>query len=157
MHVTGEAIKRGLSHVNWPGRIQILSSTPWIVADGAHNRDSMKKLVEAVKENFRYHTCFVIFGTSCDKDIDGMATEILSLTDRIVVTSSSHPRSAAVSSLVEGFAGHDVRVDVANSVHDAISKVKACAGGNDLVLVTGSIFIVAEAIEESNAHSDNSA
>jgi dihydrofolate synthase/folylpolyglutamate synthase len=156
IHVIEEAIKRGLSRVNWPGRIQILSSTPMIVADGAHNRDSMKKLIEAVKENFTYHTCFVIFGTSCDKDIDGMATEILSLSDRVVVTSSSHPRSAAVSSLIEGFAGHGVRVDVANSVHDAISKVIAYTGGDDLILVTGSIFIVAEAIEETSAKSSNS-
>jgi folylpolyglutamate synthase/dihydropteroate synthase len=107
----------------------------------------MRKLVEAIKENFEYNKCFVIFGTSCDKDIGGMAAEILSLTDTVIVTRSSHPRSASVSDLVEGFARNGIKVNVENTVHNAISKVISYAGKDDLLLVTGSIFIVAEAIE----------
>ena len=103
-------------------------------------RTTKAGLVEAIRQNFEYSRCFVIFGTSCDKDIAGMAVEILYLTDTVVVTRSSHPRSAPVESLVEGFAGYGIKVDVASSVRDAILQILAYAGKDDLLLVTGSIF-----------------
>ena len=139
-------VAQGLRQVEWPGRLQILSREPMVVVDGAHNAYSMSKLVEAVKECFQYNRCFVIFGTSCDKDIAGMAQELRAFAERIIITRSSHPRAASVQVLAEGFGNLGVEVEVAENASKALSKALSVADNTDLILITGSFFVVAEAI-----------
>jgi dihydrofolate synthase/folylpolyglutamate synthase len=144
--ISTQDIAHGFSQVSWPGRLQILSREPMVVVDGAHNGYSMKKLVESIKNYFNFNRCFVIFGTSCDKDIIGMAWELKSLADTIIITSSSHPRAASTSILTPEFTKLDMKVDAIESVSKALSKALATAQKTDLILVTGSLFVVAEAI-----------
>jgi len=145
--ISVQDIAQGFSQVSWPGRLQILSREPMVVVDGAHNGYSMRKLVEAIKNYFNCNRCFVIFGTSCDKDITGMAREVKALADTIIITSSSHPRAASTSTLTQEFTKLDMKVDVIESVSKALSKALAVAQKTDLILVTGSLFVVAEAID----------
>ena len=142
-----EDIVQGLNQVNWPGRLQILSHNPMIVVDGAHNAYSMRKLTEAIKELFDYSSCFIIFGTSCDKEIGGMIQELKSFTHHITITSSSHPRAASTSTLAEEFAKPGMKIEIAQSTPAALSQALSRARAKDLILVTGSLFIVAEAID----------
>ncbi len=146
IRISPQDISQGLSQVNWPGRLQVLSHAPMLVVDGAHNTYSMRKLTEAVKEYFKYDNCFVIFGTSCDKDIAGMARELKPLAYRITITSSSHPRAASTSILTQEFARLGIKAKVAENVPEALSQVMAIAEKTDLILVTGSLFVAAEAI-----------
>lgn len=145
--ISAQNIARGFSQVNWPGRLQILGREPMVVADGAHNAYSMRKLVESIKNYFPHNRCLVIFGTSCDKDIQGMAREIEPLADNIIITTSSHPRAAAISTSVKAFANLGNKVDIIENVAKALSKALTEAKKTDLILVTGSLFVVAEAIE----------
>jgi dihydrofolate synthase/folylpolyglutamate synthase len=145
--ISTQNIAQGFRQVSWPGRLQILSHKPMVVVDGAHNAYSMRKLVESIKHYFNFNRCFVIFGTSCDKDIPGMARELKLLTDNIIATSSSHPRAASISILVEEFAKHGIKVDITENVLTALSKALAAAQKKELILVTGSLFVVAEAID----------
>jgi dihydrofolate synthase/folylpolyglutamate synthase len=140
-------IVQGFSQLSWPGRLQILSCEPTVVVDGAHNAYSMSKLVEAIKKLFRFNRCFVIFGTSCDKDIAGMAKELKSLTRNIIIASSSHPRAASSSMVGQEFAKLGIKVDIIENVYMALSKALAAAQKTDLILVTGSLFVVAEAMD----------
>ena len=145
--ISAKNMAQGFSQVSWPGRLQVLSREPMVVVDGAHNAYSMRKLVEAVKKLFHCNRCFVIFGTSCDKDILGMARELKSLADNIIVTSSSHPRAASTSILVEEFAKLGIEVKITENVSKALSKALAVAQKTDLILITGSLFVVAEAMD----------
>ena len=76
-----------------------------------------------------------------------MARELRPLTDNIIVTSSSHPRAASISMLVDEFAKQGIKVDVIKNVSTALSKALAVAQKTGLILVTGYLFVVAEAIE----------
>jgi dihydrofolate synthase/folylpolyglutamate synthase len=145
--ISSQNIAKGLSQVSWPGRLQILSSKPMVVVDGAHNAYSMSKLVQAVKEYFDYKKCFVILGASCDKDISGMARELETLSNHIIITSSTHPRAALISSLAEKFDSLGIKAVAADNVAEALSKALTLAEKTDLILVTGSLFVVAEAID----------
>jgi len=145
--ISSQNIAQGLSQVSWPGRLQILNREPTVVVDGAHNVYSMSKLVEAVKEYFDYKRCFVIFGTSCDKDISGMVQELKSLSNHIIITSSSHPRAASISLLAEKFNSPGVKAMTVGNVMEALSKALSSAKKTDLILITGSLFVVAEAID----------
>jgi len=148
--ISAQDMAEGFRQVSWPGRLQILSCEPTIVIDGAHNAYSMRKLTEAIKEYFDYNECFVIFGTSCDKDASGMARQLKCFATNITITSSSHPRAASTSILAEEFARLGIEVNVAENVPQALSQTLAAAKKRDLILVTGSLFIVAEAIDYAN-------
>jgi len=145
-NISSHDISQGFGQVKWPGRLQILSREPTVVVDGAHNAYSMKKLVENIKKYFSYKRCFVIYGTSCDKDIAGMARELKTLGSNIIITSSSHPRAASVSSLMETFNELHIKPSRKDNVAAALSQTLGSAEKTDLILITGSLFVAGEAI-----------
>lgn len=147
VQIPKEAVVRGLREVVWQGRLQILKQQPTVIVDGAHNADSMRRLAEAVKKLFQYDRCLVVFGTSCDKDIPGMVKELKLLADLTIITSSTHPRAASTSILTEEFNKAGMKVENGGRVPEALSRALNLARKSDLVLVTGSLFVVAEALD----------
>jgi dihydrofolate synthase/folylpolyglutamate synthase len=145
-NVQVEAIRQGLNQVNWPGRLQILQECPVVVIDGAHNVYSLQKLLENVKKYFNYSKCFLILGISSDKDIAGMAHELALFTPYITVTHSAHPRAATASILMAEFSKQGIEAQSASNVTEAISQTVSAAKKTDLILITGSLFVVAEAL-----------
>ncbi len=145
--ITRETIARGIENVDWPGRLQILRQKPWVIADGAHNGDSIRKLVMAIKQYFTFEKAVVIFGASSDKNIAAMATELASFPARVILTRTHHPRAVAVERLEEEFARQGIVFDVSAGVESAVEKALSIAGPEDLVCATGSLFLVAEVME----------
>ena len=147
--ITSDAISRGLAGVKWPGRLQVLNRHPLVVADGAHNPYSAGKLREALKEYFSFENGILIIGASADKDISGMAAELAPLFNQVIITRSTHPRAAAIEPLLAGFRSHGVEARVMKDISAALPAALAAAGGNDLICVTGSLFVAAGAIEQA--------
>ncbi|MGH9174388.1 MAG: bifunctional folylpolyglutamate synthase/dihydrofolate synthase, partial [Vicinamibacterales bacterium] len=84
-----------LANVRWPGRFEQLATAPDIIVDGAHNVDSIERLVATVRERVRKEsTLYIILGVSRDKDIDGIARALVALDPRIIATASHNPRAA---------------------------------------------------------------
>jgi dihydrofolate synthase / folylpolyglutamate synthase len=107
----------------------------------------MQKLGEALKKYFKYDRLILILGFSADKDVPGMLDEAVKITQDIIVAASTSPRSAKPAALVEEFARRGVKVRAAESVPGALKLALANAKPNDLICVTGSIFLVAEVME----------
>lgn len=143
-NITGDTIASGIASVNWPGRLQILRRRPWVIVDGAHNGDSIRRLVTAIRQYFAFDKAIVIFGASSDKNIAGMVTELVLFPDCIIVTRSKHPRAVAVERLTEEFSSKDVIPEVSGSVEAAVERALSIARPEDLVCATGSLFLVAE-------------
>jgi len=143
-NITGETIARGIASVNWPGRLQILRRQPWVIVDGAHNGDSIRKLVMALKQYFAFDKAIVVFGASSDKNIAGMVAELVSFPDCIIVTQSKHPRAVAVERLTEEFSRQGVIFEVSADVESAMERALSIARPEDLVCAAGSLFLVAE-------------
>jgi dihydrofolate synthase/folylpolyglutamate synthase len=140
-------IAQGLTHVQWPGRFQILQQNPTVLIDGAHNVASMKRLVDNVKAYFPHKAILLVFGTSCDKDIPAMITELLPLSSRVIVTEASNSRAAPLSTLVTEFTKRGIKPETKKNVTEAISRALSIAGRADVICVTGSLFVVAEALD----------
>ncbi|MDH4291878.1 MAG: Mur ligase family protein, partial [Dehalococcoidia bacterium] len=140
-------IAHGLAQVKWPGRFQILQQQPTVVIDGAHNVASMKRLVNSVKAYFPQQRIFLVFGTSCDKDIPGIVNELVSLSPQVIVTQASHSRAAPFSTLVAEFTKRGVEPETRKTVTEAISRALSLASRTDVICVTGSLFVVAEALD----------
>ncbi len=140
------ALPEGLAGVHWPGRFEVLRAEPPIVLDGAHNADAAQALVATVREVFPQRAWQVVFGVSRGKDPEGLLR--LLQRDLVIhtlwVTQSRHPRAMPVEALAASLQGLNVPLRVAGSVADAF--LQAVASGQP-VLVTGSLFVVAEARE----------
>jgi dihydrofolate synthase/folylpolyglutamate synthase len=145
--ITPENIAEGLAKVEWPGRLQVLRREPLLVVDGAHNAYSAKKLGAALKEYFNFGQAILIVGTSSDKDIGEMAKELASYAGIVIVSQASHPRAVEASVLGDEFSRCGITPHIVNDVPSAIKLGLKMAGPKDLICVTGSIFVMAEAIE----------
>lgn len=149
--ITDGAIRTGIMDASWEGRLEVIDRRPYIVLDGAQNRASARALVSAIKKIFKYRKLFLIFGVSKDKDISGMLEEILPVCGDVILTKSKILGRAMEPDKIREFIDRinhaaidiELTLDVASALDKAISK----AGHQDLILVTGSLFIVGEARE----------
>jgi dihydrofolate synthase/folylpolyglutamate synthase len=137
-----DCIKRGLYNTVWPARCEVLSKSPLLVADAAHNAASAGALRQAVKKNFRYRRLILILGISSDKDIRGICAQLSSLAHKIILTRAASPRSADPAVLASYFSGKETYLTY--SVAEARNLGFRLARRNDLVLVTGSLFVAGE-------------
>jgi dihydrofolate synthase/folylpolyglutamate synthase len=147
-HIPVEAVHAGLRDVHWPGRLEILSREPSLVVDCAHNPYSAQVLRRALEEWFPGQRWVLIFGASADKDIAGMLKALLPISEYTIVTRSDHPRATAPIGLADMVAsvggGAEVSVNMRKSLRRGLAVMDPGSG----LLVTGSIFLVADAREE---------
>lgn len=147
INISEASVREGLRQVRWPGRLEILGRRPLVVADCAHNADSAGKLKAALEELFTYRHLILIFGASTDKDIEGMMGELFPLAHQVIVTQARHARATDSCVLHQKALTLRREVIVSDSVDGALSLALETAGPQDLICVTGSIFVVAEARE----------
>ena len=139
-------IIQGLARANWPCRFEILSSSPLIIIDSAHNADSAEKLSRTVKDYLGTKKITLIFGASEDKDIDGMFRFLLPISDVIIMTKSIHPRAMGLPELKEAALHRNREAYTFETIEEALSKAYE-VDKNNVILVTGSIFVAAAAKE----------
>ena len=148
--IDSRAIVAGLESVEWPGRMEILSREPTLVVDGAHNDHSVATLLATLETYVPHRNLVVVAGFSRDKQVDAMVELLARRAYRVIATRSRHPRSMRPAEIAEQFLGQGMpadRVGVTAHTDDAIAEAVATANADDLVLVTGSLFVVAEARE----------
>ncbi|MBA7659947.1 Folylpolyglutamate synthase [subsurface metagenome] len=149
-NISRDSIIDGLAQVSWAGRFQILSHHPLLVVDGAHNPDSARKLKQSLVQYFDFDRAILVTGVSCDKDIDGIVSELVPLFDKVIVTRSHHPRAMALERLIAAFGRQGVEAQAVEGIPEALSLAMSIAGARDLICVAGSLFVVAEAIEQAS-------
>jgi dihydrofolate synthase/folylpolyglutamate synthase len=147
LSVPEAARREGLRTTHWPGRLEILGETPYVVVDSAHNGDSASKLRAALHEFFPGHRVILVFGASSDHPFGDALQELLPLADETILTRSRHPRAAAPEMLSETVASLGYRSITAPDVPGALDTALGRARANDLICITGSIFTVADARE----------
>jgi folylpolyglutamate synthase/dihydropteroate synthase len=144
LSIDDSAIARGLVTVQWPGRLEIARRAPPLVFDCAHNADSAEKLVAALSELFPKRHWTLIFGASSDKDIAGMLDALLPVADHVIVTRARSARAADLEAIADMVTDRRRPVEVVPDVAQAIAR---SIDAGVPVVVTGSIFVVAEARE----------
>jgi len=142
------AVSVGLLNARWPGRFEILHKKPFIVVDGAQNGQSAFILKKTVKDNLKYGKLLLILGIMNDKDVENICKELSSIADYVITTKSRSDRAASPEFL-RGRMLHYKNIDVvtAVSVGEALDKALAVADKDDVILVTGSLYVVGEAME----------
>jgi dihydrofolate synthase/folylpolyglutamate synthase len=158
IHWDEDALRRGLATVHWPARIQIVGHEPTIVVDGAHNADSMQKLLDTLRSTFKPRRLIAVLGVNKDKDIARMI-KTLSDIDSVVLTRADNPRAWQIEDLQALFAEHAPRVTIYTEAfsNHALDRARSLAEHDDLVVATGSLYLAGEALRWSANHGDRQA
>ena len=143
-----EAIKSGLYNTIWPGRFEIIPQEPLVIFDGAQNTASAKALRETIVEIFPDKRVVLVLGISKDKDIAGICKELCPLAEEIILTQADNPRAADVDRIKQFISPqstiHSPQIFETKSAKEAIELAREKAGAEDLILITGSLFLVGE-------------
>jgi dihydrofolate synthase / folylpolyglutamate synthase len=145
LHIPTVAIQEGFARAFWPGRFEIVQQNPPVILDCAHNRDSALKLRNTLSDYYPGKPFVLVFGASEDKDIQGMFAELLPLVKAVIAVKSFHPRAIEPAKLLPMADPYGHAVEVVENIPEAVEKGLQMVGGDGLLLITGSIFVVAEA------------
>lgn len=145
LEISPRHMREGLASVQWPGRLEVLSADPLVVCDGAHNGDSAKRLVAALKEWFPGKRWTLIFGASSDKDFAAMFDALAPFAEQTILTHSHHPRAADTDKLTGLVRARGGEVQIAEDIAVALESAVAHPDAEMGVIATGSLFVAAEA------------
>jgi len=145
LELPATALREGLGAVRWPGRLEILNREPLVVADGAHNGDSARKLAAALGDLGTSRRLTIVLGGSPDHLTSDLLGALLPAAARVIATQSSHPRAASAAWVQDRAAELGFEVEVSESVAQALDLALAGAGPQDLICCTGSLFVAGEA------------
>ena len=143
--VSDAALHTGLATVVWPARLETIARDPQIVIDGAHNEESLIRVLDSLPHYFTYDRLIVVIGVLRDKDLAPMAERLATQASAVVVTAAGHPRSRPAQDMAEVFASRIPEIVVEPRVATAVETARSLAGPGDLVCVLGSLFVAAEA------------
>jgi dihydrofolate synthase/folylpolyglutamate synthase len=140
--------RAALATVRWPGRFERVASAPDVYVDGAHNVDSIERLVETAREVVGGDgRVWVVLGIGRDKDVEGMLAALAPLRPTVIATASHNPRAADPERIAAAARAAGLAACTVPSVAAALDQARAAAAPRDTILVTGSLYAVAEARE----------
>jgi dihydrofolate synthase/folylpolyglutamate synthase len=147
--ITAESIERGIRETRWPGRFQVISAHdgwPEIVLDVAHNPAGAWALRSSLSEAYEGRPLVFVFGAMRDKAISEMTEILFPLADRVIATRAENPRSASPEEIEQAAGRTGAEIQTAANVADALQRAKSLARQDSLIVVTGSIYVVGEAM-----------
>lgn len=138
------ALRRGLERARLPGRLEVLRRQPILLLDGAHNPEKARSLRAAIARLFRYRRLLLVFGALRSKDVDGLLAEVGPVADRVFTAAAPVAGKPACSpeELAARVAALGRPAVPCASPAAAVEAALAAAGRDDLVCVTGSLFLV---------------
>jgi dihydrofolate synthase / folylpolyglutamate synthase len=141
-----DALRQALDGATSPGRLEVVSRHPLVVLDGAHNPEAAGALAAALPEAFTWQDLHLVVGVLESKDIGGILGPVAPLATRAYPCANQNPKSVSADRMAAACraAGMtDVREHP--TVAEALDAAEAAAGPEDLLLVTGSLYTVADA------------
>lgn len=141
------AVRQAIDQINWRGRMQVLSTDPPIILDGAHNMEGMKALVDTVDRIFPEVKPRFMISILADKDFSGMIELICSRASHVYVAQNQSDRAATVEELVSEIKKYPVQVSSAASVAEAYDMARGDMRDGDVLICGGSLFTVGEVLD----------
>tara|TARA_Y100001960_G_scaffold330185_1_gene423510 strand:+ start:1360 stop:2775 length:1416 start_codon:yes stop_codon:yes gene_type:complete len=144
-----EAIERGVENVKWPARLQsFMVENQRILVDGAHNPFSAFRLIESIQQHFKFRKLLIVFGTISGHDTKLILKHFSSYSPLLFLGKSRHPKATNTSDVkMEASSLNLLEVSEFATVGDALQRAINEGLEDDLILVTGSLSVAAEAIE----------
>ncbi len=139
------AVRDALRGVSVPGRLEVIARHPLIVLDGAHNPAAAEALAEALVEAFTWDRLHLVVAVFSNKDLDGVLDRLSPIADAGYAATTQSVRARPAEEIDAALFSRGVVAQHFASVAAALAAARAAAGTNDLILVTGSLYTVADA------------
>jgi len=157
IRVTARDIERGIRETRWPGRFQRIAATsgsPEIILDVAHNPAGAWALRAALSEYAGERPLVVVFGVMRDKAVGEIADILFPRADYVIATRAENPRSASPGEIQAAALRTGAEVIVEPTVTAALARARELTPAGGIVVITGSIYVVGEALSEIGTSSD---
>lgn len=145
--VAPEHRESGLVKASWPGRFQVLQRPrQTLVLDGAHNAEGALALAQTLAERYPHEQAHFILGTLKDKTWRQMLEAVLPLANRVSVVPVESDRSASPEELLSTC--ERLAPGIGVTLHPHLSDAIRKAESSPLVVITGSLYLIGQAVEE---------
>ncbi|MFH2220392.1 MAG: folylpolyglutamate synthase/dihydrofolate synthase family protein [Pseudomonadota bacterium] len=144
-HLTRESIVNGLAQTRWPGRLDIVSTSPLVILDGAHNLMAARTLAEYLSENLSGRNITLVVGMMDDKAYKAILRRLLPLCSRAVLTRSDIDHAIAPEKLYPVAKKIVSNTQIVHDVGKAVKYAIDTASPDDVVCISGSLYVVGEA------------
>src|SRR5580704_17939771 len=147
--ITPKSIERGIRETHWPGRFQVLPAHdewPEVVLDVAHNPAGAWALRAALSERYDGRPLIFVFGAMRDKAISEIAEILFPLAERVIATQPENPRSASPEEIRQAGSRTGAEIELVPEVPQALKRARDAAVPRSIIVVTGSIYLVGEAM-----------
>lgn len=147
-HITENDIREALQHVKQltglHGRWDVISTSPLIVMDVAHNEDGIKQVLQQLTLlGYSYPNVHFVFGMVKDKDINTVLS-LLPTEAQYYFTNAHIPRALSATELQQAAATYHLQGKCFDDVNTAIAEAKKMISKKDIIVICGSVFLVAE-------------
>ncbi len=142
-----ENIKTGLAKTHWPGRLEIISGKPFILADCAHNAAGMLELAKFIR--VLPHRKIILLGISEDKQIPEMVSLIAPLAEEIIISKGNY-KPAEPDIIAKEARKYAAKVEIEPQPEKALRKALSRLSNDSVLLATGSIYFVGEILKYRN-------
>ncbi|MCP4112737.1 MAG: bifunctional folylpolyglutamate synthase/dihydrofolate synthase [Desulfobacteraceae bacterium] len=151
-----QSIKDGLEKNRWPGRLELVSTSPYILLDGAHNLIAARNLGKFLSTNLADREIILVVGILDDKPYASMLRSLVPICSRVILTQVKNERALPADKLYQAARKMNQNITVIPDVAKALRHALETASDNDAVCVAGSLYVVGEAKEELEKSGFNS-
>ena len=150
VNISDEAMGEGLRCVRWPGRFELLRKNPDVIVDCAHNGASAQALSQTLREEYPQQRVILVLGISEDKDAGAICNSLKNNVAHVFLTKAHHPRAHSFTQAeCKDYFG-DKPFEIIDNLPKALEKALQLADPQEVVVVAGSVFVVAEAMDSLN-------
>ena len=137
----------GIKSSSIPARVQLVSSDPPVLVDGAHNENGAQALEEALKHYFKNKKLTAVVGILRDKKYNEMLRHTGYLFERMLTVTPDNPRALTASELAQAASKVCGNVSAAGSVREALKLAVSGCGDDSAVIVYGSLYLAGEVLK----------
>jgi dihydrofolate synthase/folylpolyglutamate synthase len=142
-NISDGALRDGLARTHWPGRLEVIDRNPIVLVDGAHNPAGLERSLAAVQKLAKGRPIVIVFGAMSDKDLPSMLALLRRVDAPVIFSRIDWHRAASPADLAAQFDGAS---ETAESSAAAITRARERVGPDGIVFVSGSLYLVGEAI-----------
>jgi dihydrofolate synthase/folylpolyglutamate synthase len=139
------ALREALLGATSPGRMEVVGRRPLVVLDGAHNPAAARALAEALAESFTWDRLHLVLAVFSNKDLEGIADVLAPLADAGYAATTDSVRARPAQEIARALVSRGVGAQTFPGVEAAVEGALRSSAPGDLVLVTGSLYTVANA------------
>lgn len=142
--ISHEAVLQGLAQCYWPGRMELVSTKPYMIVDGAHNIDGIQLLVQFIKNHLANKNITLLIGVLKDKEYKVMMDQILPFVNNVVITEPISHRALSVEQLYDIIAPYGLPTYKEKDIQKALNTAKALTKKDEVIICAGSLYLIGE-------------